>query len=254
MKKKYFLEEDDKWIFPETLKKQEELERNKSVAESNNEGDFGSYKQLLNGMQNSNIESHNNSIGINAKINVAIFKKVVSQFGIISPKIIGDMGCGAGFITAEIEKQFSAANVYGYDVSVDAIRYAQKEFPKVNFNVMAIEPGAVFTVKFDIIYAHEFYPFTRTNSLEFEMSFLETFLDNLNDGGLLVIGLCHTRKCLLNQLTLVKQKIEKKVTKLIMPSKKIYRLIPQLFFAQVLTFIINKIFNKKMSYFVVIKK
>lgn len=253
MAKQFRLEKDSEWISPENLKQQEKTERNKPVSESNTDSDFWSYKLLLNNTGNSNVESHN-LIGMSARGHTAVLKKVLNQFGIINPGIIGDMGCGAGFITTEIKSRFPTSDVYGYDISVDAIQYAQKEFPKVTFNVMVIEPGISFPVKFDVIHANEFYPFTRTNSSDFWVSVLEMFLDNLNDGGLIVIGLAHTSKCILNHLDSLQQRLGKKTVKILKPVWKIYRLIPQMFVAGILTLVATKIFNTKMSYFVVIKK
>lgn len=48
-----------------------------------------------------------------------------------------DIGCGEGYYTAEIAKQFNQRNidVYGLDIAKVAIRYAAKRYPTVSFCV-----------------------------------------------------------------------------------------------------------------------
>ncbi|MDD8020942.1 MAG: methyltransferase domain-containing protein [Acidobacteriota bacterium] len=60
--------------------------------------------------------------------------KLALDESISSPKIL-DMGCGEGYITAEIQKTFLDAEISGLDYSISAINYAVENFPGIDFCV-----------------------------------------------------------------------------------------------------------------------
>ena len=104
------------------------------------------------------------------------------------------MGCGAWFIATDLKKLQSLSEIYAYDISYDAINHGKKSFPSVHFVAKAIEPDSEFGIAFNVIYAHEFYPFTRTNSS------IDNFLKNIDihNNRLLLINLKQTEKCFIN--------------------------------------------------------
>jgi trans-aconitate methyltransferase len=52
-----------------------------------------------------------------------------------------DLGCGIGVTSNVLSQIFSNAKVTAIDCSQDAIAYAKKHFPSVDFQVRVIEPG-----------------------------------------------------------------------------------------------------------------
>ena len=117
---KFSLEENSEWIRPDVLAKIEEVQYQKSVNEVTYGDDFGSYKLLLHsGTTDSKIFLHNLT-GKPAR-NFALLTKKIIKSRCKKVDSIADMGCGAGFITSEIANLFPFSNVYGYELSRDAI-------------------------------------------------------------------------------------------------------------------------------------
>ena len=177
--------EKNDWWKPRNLKKSEKKfleEIDLELIDVRN--DFGSYKIMLakNDLSKSLIHAHND---ISPNYRVKIMKKILGDF---NPQKIYDAGCGLGFTTNEISREYPFAEVIGMDISSDAIAYGKKNFPNCQFLAEAIDPenekqffGA------DLICAFEFYPFTRTNSLIDHRQYISHLTDELSEKGKLVI-------------------------------------------------------------------
>jgi hypothetical protein len=249
------LEQSQSWILTSELKKQEISERTEGIDNANLKSDFGSYKALLNRRNSTMIELHN-SVGVRSKLISAHLKSHIIKY-CKKPMVIGDMGCGAGFIANDLKKMLNFSDIYAYDISEDAIAYAKLEFPSVNFEAKSIEPDSDFGLIFDVIYAHEFYPFTRTNSFEFQSKYIDNFLKNIDfkNSGLLMISMLQTEKCLINNYDKLLNHfgIKYHIQKVIIPSLKIYIFFKNYTLSSFLTKLLNFILKRKNAYIIIIR-
>jgi hypothetical protein len=246
----YMVEKESEWILPEVLERQELQYRQSECPLP--EGDFSSYKLLDRGVvANSNLEFHN-CMGDAAQVFTKILKAMVVKYELPTGSI-ADMGAGAGFVANEMSARFPNSKVYTYEISRDAVSFSKKNFPRLNAFQMTIAPTSCFGSKFDLIYAKEFYPFTRTNSYEFQKSYIDTFLCNITSNGVLVFILLKTRLCLLNNLESLKKDFPSLIVELV-PAGKIYKWIPFLKFAQYMTRILNFLRRRSNAYMFIIKK
>ena len=177
--------ENSDWWKPQNLEKSEKKFRHKNeLGEVDVHNDFGSYKVMLstNDATKSAISSHNE---ITPSYRVKAIKKILGGF---IPEKIYDLGCGLGFTTNEISNEYPCAEVIGMDISEDAIAFGKKNFPNCQFLCEAVNPehkDQVFCA--DLIYAFEFYPFTRTSDLNDHKQYLAHLTDELSEKGKLVI-------------------------------------------------------------------
>lgn len=249
------VEKDSEWIKVDSLlRKEQEVYQAESVSDSV-DSDFLSYKKLNNGNENSSLISNHNAIGETAKFYAKLFKSTLIRYK-INPKLIADVGCGAGFLTNEIAKVYPSAEVRGYDISRDAIEYAKKHYRSPLFFSKAISPDTDFEIKFDVILAKEFYPFTRTNSIDYHLSFINVLLENLSsDNSALYVSLAHTDKCLVNSIEEIEKKLKDKatVTKVYQPIEKIYRLCPSLYVSRILSYVVRHFLNRTHAYILIFR-
>ena len=101
-----------------------------------------------------------------------------------------DVGCGVGFTTHELGNYYSNSMIVGVDISSDGISYAKKNFKHEKFICQGIDPKDPPLGEYDLIFCFEFYPFTRTNSLETHKDYLIYFLSQLKKDGKLMVFLC----------------------------------------------------------------
>ena len=256
MNSKFNVENDSKWILPHELKKQEIAEYSSSLANLDLKSDFGSYKALRYGKNKTMIETHN-SCGKRSIFLAEHLSRFINRY-IKKPMVIADMGCGAGFIANDLHNIIKNCEIFAFDVSEDAIAYGKEKFPKVHFEAKVIAPDTEFGILFNIIYAHEFYPFTRTNSFEFQKSYIDNFLKQIDfdNNGLLIISLKHTKKCLLNNYDefIKNYQGEYQIERFIIPSFKIYNLFKLYNLSSLITVIINIILNRKNSYIIIVRR
>jgi 2-polyprenyl-3-methyl-5-hydroxy-6-metoxy-1,4-benzoquinol methylase len=245
------LEKESEWILVDRLSDSEKQVRQKSVLEEGDQyGDFGSYRSLINnGLTNSMIEAHN-AIGLQARDYVELLCKIMQDHLKYKPMVIADIGCGAGFITNELKIKFPESRVIGYDISQHAIEYAQTHWLKAEFHCMGIDHESNFGLKFDIIHCREFYPFTRTNNMEFALGYLNMFKRYLNDNGMIVLTLAHTEKCILNGIDSLSSNSNNllRYKKIMLPSRYLYRYTRHLSIANALTYLVKKTLKKNNAY------
>jgi 2-polyprenyl-3-methyl-5-hydroxy-6-metoxy-1,4-benzoquinol methylase len=177
------------WYLPENLKKTEEKIYNLKVSEVVNTNDFGSYKIFL---ETGDI----NKSWLNAHNDIAPKNKILSIKSIIRNKIdkhfipnkILNVGCGAGFETKELSLQYNC-HVLGIDASKDGIEIAKRINSNkwTTFQTILIDENFSQTKKYDICFAIEFYPFTRSKDMKFQLSILNAIFNNLKDNGMIVL-------------------------------------------------------------------
>lgn len=177
------------WYYPKNLKQLENDQRKMGVSEVNPTTDFGSYKIMLetDDPEKSLIASHND---INPDQKIAMIKSDIIKSGVNGHEInrILNVGCGLGMETKSIAEIFNAETL-GIDISTDAILYARKKYQdqKISFLDACVDENLELNVKYDICLAIEFYPFTRTNDIEFQINIIRSLFKNLSQNGTLVI-------------------------------------------------------------------
>lgn len=95
----------------------------------------------------SNLESHFQTSRKKITLEL-VFKSLKSND---EQKRVLDVGCGQGYITAEIKKTFPNFAVSGMDISLSAIAYANSKFPNIDFAVADIFAPPYSKKYFDII-------------------------------------------------------------------------------------------------------
>ena len=179
---------NDKWYTVESLSKtQEKALASNDFNHLERYGDFGSYRRVLLGdvVKDSMLGFHN-SLKPGPKVDFChgLLNRRADQISSIL-----DVGCGMGYTAKELARLYKNANVVAVDISSDAVEYGAKNFPEVNFVCQKIEPQNSVIGQFDIIFAFEFYPFTRTSDSNVHLGYLKYFLSQLNADGQLLIHL-----------------------------------------------------------------
>lgn len=233
------------WIVPAELQAAQERVRLADPENLDLTSDFGSYRALVSGKTESGIEMHN-ATGVVAEHYAAMLRQIAGMMR-VHPASIVDIGCGAGFIAAEVGKAFPSAKIHGYDIASDAIAYATAAFPRITFEEKAVFAGTPLGKKFDLVYANEFYPFTRTDSLEIHLGTLEVLLDSLTEGGTLVLSMVDKPGSILMHEEAVRGRFGAKfaIHHILLPLKKIYSRLPVMGGAQFLTRIVNRLTNRE---------
>lgn len=166
------------------------------------------------------------------------------------------MGGGLGFLANEIKKIFSHAAVYTFDVSRDAKIFGDEHFPEINYITKAIEIGDDLSefFQYDVIIANEFYPFTRINDWEIQKGYIDTFLNNLEANGILIIEVSQKEKTLLDNIEKLKCEYKNKLISISnIPKVRIYKRIQMYTMARILTRVADLVFHDN-KYFIIIGK
>ena len=237
------------FFYPEELKKSEIAYRTNKV-KPDLRNDFGSYKSLLktNDFENSMIKFHND---INPTQKLKLIKKITDKF-LKNKKnhSILNVGCGTGFETKVLSEIYNC-NITGVDVSFDGIEYAKKynSNSKTEYISEIIDGNFLLNTKFDICYAIEFYPFTRTKDLEFQKNIISSIFNNLSKEGVLVIYQIETDKCdtIKNNIQELSVLLKKNVKIYSKFHHKIYKFIPNYFLSKLCCLVLEKILNRDIG-------
>ena len=244
MKKNYPVS-SSQW-FPENLQNKE-IEFRESKRKAVSSDDFGSYKIMLNSndRKKSHIDAHND---LYPKIKLNMVKDFIEKrlHKNLVAKIF-NLGCGLGHESKFLSDVFNS-KVLGIDVSHDAIEYANKHNSNenTNFKRMLVDESFKLNDKFDIGFAFEFYPFTRTNDRDFQLKILGAMFNNLtNNGKIIIYHLFHNEESIKNNIDYLAKKLNKNyiISKRLHP--KIYYYTKSFFITNILSFIYNVIFHKK---------
>jgi SAM-dependent methyltransferase len=179
------------WWSPEALAEREREIRSGVGDEAGDvRNDFASYKALAGGKDAtaSGLYMHNECEPWRIDTVCRDYGRIVRGALGRAPHSVADFGCGAGFTTDGLQRMWPAASVYGFDVSIDAVSFAQRQWPKCRFVAGAITPGASLEGgPFDMVLCQEFYPFTRTGQLESHREWLRLLAQNMTPGGVALI-------------------------------------------------------------------
>lgn len=177
--------ENREWWEVGNLKKDEQKSSKLDDSDLNLKTDFGSYRKLLKGydIEATMLSSHND---LNPLKKIDFIHKWTS-FDKDSVLNVLDVGCGVGFTTHELGNYYSNSLLVGVDISSDGISYAKENFKKEKFICQGIDPKDPPLGEYDLIFCFEFYPFTRTNSLQTHKDYLSYFLSQLKQDGKLIL-------------------------------------------------------------------
>lgn len=192
------LGDDEKWILTENLKRaeREDIER-VNRGEDGSGSDFGAYHALLTG-------ANTGWVGMHAVMDDAYLVSYIKQLAsVISDKVgpgktpcsLLDVGCGPGFLTHKLGNGLNC-RAMGIDISESAIHYGRAQFPDCRFAVVAVDNNMDLGETFDIVHAREFYPFTRTASLDFHKEYIEALARHVSKSGVMILTLLSQPKSL----------------------------------------------------------
>ena len=221
------IEKDSEWILPENLRKQEERER-KEVDNGtfDGRGDFGSYYAYFKGINPDFIKPH--AVSDDQRV-IKYVKQMTYLLQKHDLKIEGnviDIGCAIGTISNGINILNKNGKTYGLDISKDAIEVAKKKYPNCIFlNQSADNLDNFDNGYFDVIHSREFYPFTRTNDIQYPLKYLKLFHSKLKQHGFLVLQMVALNKGFCNTY----QKLSKDLSDIGYVPIRRYTMIPQKF-------------------------
>ena len=241
------------WFHPKNLKKSEIKPR---IQENNIDinNDFGSYKIMLKTgrIELSNIHNHND---LNPKKKILSIKKALKNIICENPNKILNVGCGLGFETKALTEIYSC-DITGVDVSEDGIEYAKKfnSNLKTTFIPMIIDKNFLLKETFEMCYAIEFYPFSRTEDLNFQKQIVTSLINNLGKNGALVIyQLGMNNGSIEKNFENIAKSLRLKSTMINDFHPKIFRFLNNLkltsFFCKILSKIFNRSFGKTIICF-----
>lgn len=174
----------DLWMKPENLVAIEADFANSPIHQLPSGGDFASYA-IANrgtGLEQSGIESHN-LVHVDGR--VALYRAILRR----RFRAIGDMGCGLGMTTDALRRHFGSDSADGYEVSTDAVEFANRTFAPARFHRVGVDENTRFGRRFDLILCQELYAFTRTNEWVLQHAMIVNLMDHLMPSGVLLIEL-----------------------------------------------------------------
>ena len=166
-----------------------------------------------------------------------------------------DCGGGLGFISTELSKLLGY-NVYCCDPSPSIKKIFNTIYRKEFFFQSDIQSLPKFKKKYNIIYLREVYPFTRNANFKNQKKLIKILNNQLKANGLIIFEMIKNKKDLFDNLS--KFNFKFKIIPLL-PVKfgKNYFLNFIVFKSTILQQLIKyiyKLFNKKISYFILIYK
>ncbi|MFI5363191.1 MAG: class I SAM-dependent methyltransferase [Elusimicrobiota bacterium] len=193
------LSDDEKWILPENLKRQEKEETAKvERGEDGSQGDLGSYHALLTGKNTEWVKAHAISdegyvASYAAQLERLLIAEGVRFEGGIS---LLDVGCGPGLLTWTLSRSLPNCRAKGIDISASAIEYGRKRFPDCRFDVVTVDGSLELGERFSVVHARGFYPFNRTSDINFHREYMEALARHVKESGVLVLTLLSTSRSL----------------------------------------------------------
>ena len=217
------------WWSPREIARQEAtIRESQDSSQMDVRNDFASYRALAEGQDpiSAGLHLHNPYEPIHVGALCRDYVNVVRRELRVEPARIADLGCGAGFTTAEIKRTWAKAEVVGVDVSQDAIRFAQSAWSECRFEARAIDPEARLSdTGFDVLLCQEFYPFTRTDSLGEHKIWMKFLLNNLDSDGIAVVTVSSANKDSINA-TYKRLKGSFDVRRMVLATPRISRRVP----------------------------
>jgi SAM-dependent methyltransferase len=151
----------------------------------------------------SSIDDHIDSLAGNNLLRADARARIYRALFPFEPHSIADIGCGVGLTAAALKRTYPQADVFGYDISENAIAYASRnDKDGVQFRAVTAGPDVILERAFGALVFQEFYPFTRTGNFVVHEDFLQFIVKNLSAGGLAFIQLAvrHPERTILNNI------------------------------------------------------
>lgn len=236
------------WFDPEALDAAQAESHRSSTDSARIGGDYGSYA-IANrggGLSVSGVSNHNLIYGAH---------RVAQYAAILGGRTfdrIADMGCGLGITTDALAGHYLGAEVLGFEVSQDAIEFAQSHFKRPRFVRMAISPSEPLPGLFGLILCQEFYPFTRTRDHGVHKSYIEYLLAHLQPEGVLLIELSERDfdKSILATIDGLGFSFENRR----LPFDRIYRYLPIFQLAVLVSAVLSAVLSKAANRCVILRK
>jgi len=236
------------WYYPKKLKEFEKKVR-EGVEPANTGGDFGSYKIMLDSgdLEQSMIGCHND---LDPESKLLMIKAFIKRnMPLLEINSILNVGCGLGFETKALTNIFNCMCM-GVDASIDGVNYAKKNNlnNKTKYLAATIDSDFLLDSKYDICFAREFYPFTRTKDIVFQQSIISSLFNNIKPGSPLILyQLFDQEESIKENILLIAKNLNKKVIVSERIIYRFYQIIPNFFLCNLFSIIYEQIFNKKIS-------
>lgn len=191
--------DDAAWARPEELKKAEaEAVKRARDGDFGSQDDYSAYYAYKTGVNRELIRNHAVSDEAQAATYVTNVDALLRRLGVAFSGNVIDLGCAIGIIPEHIRRLGTASEVTGVDISETAIEVARRDYPECRFVCQTANDLGNFPPGYaSLIHGREFYPFTRTNDVDFQVDCLTGYLNQLKAGGAVVLtmvclskGLC----------------------------------------------------------------
>lgn len=181
---------ENPWWSPKALEEQErQIRQGAEGIPTSFASDFATYRALVLGSdpEDCRLDEHNSYLDAEIQLLCRDYYRLMERYGQHRPRYIADFGCGAGFTTAGLASVWPEAEVHGFDVSHDAVEFAQGRWPNCRFFARALAPEQKIAHQYDLILCQEFYPFSRTASAEVHGQWLQLLDSVLTSEGIAII-------------------------------------------------------------------
>lgn len=174
------------WITPAGLKSHAKLVADKIANGRDSRDGFESHViRFAKGEVDDGVKSH---AVVETKVADTYARLILSYLRHAGKKCDGnllDLGSSLGFVTNSFFNLSNGKlNCYGVDLVPEAVSYAQKNFPNCRFSEQSADKLDNFEDGFfNVINARCFYPFDRTNNVDFILSFFKAFYKKLAPGA-----------------------------------------------------------------------
>lgn len=166
-----------------------------------------------------------------------------------------DCGCGLGFVSKELSKLLGYT-IYCCDPSPSINKILNKIYRKKFFFQSDIQSLGNFKKKYDIIYLREVYPFTRNSNFKNQKKLIKILNNQLKVNGLIIFEMIKNKKDLFGNLSKFNFKFKIVPLLPVRFGKNFFLnffLFKSIFLQQLIKYI-YKLFNRKISYFILIYK